>query len=89
MELAYSESVCGRVVYMNEIYHLFTTKIDRGGSRTISHEWDKDERKGRRGTRGSWHTTGVYTINACGEVLPPLHIFDIFAKTSSNCQFQS
>ena len=37
----------------------------------------------------SRHTTGVYTLNAGGEVLPPLFIFDSSAQNSSNFQVQT
>ena len=45
---------------MDETDHSFTTETDRGGSRSISYGSNEDGRKGRRGTRSSRHTTGVY-----------------------------
>ena len=65
-ELTYSESVARRVISMDESNHPFTTEVDKGGSRSISYGCNNNGRKSRRGTRGSRHTTGVYTINAGG-----------------------
>ena len=87
-KLTYSESVGRRVVCMDETYHPFTTEVDRGGSRSISYGCNKDGRKGRRGTRGYRHTTGVYATNTGGKVLPPFYIFDISAQQSCNYQVQ-
>ena len=66
-ELTYPVSVARRILTMDETMHIFTTETDKGGSRSISYGFDKNGRKGRRGTKGSHHTTGVYTINADGK----------------------
>ena len=77
-ELTYPESVSRRVVCIEEIYHPFTIELDIGGRRYISYGYDKDDRKEKKGARDSRHTTGVYTINAGSEILPPLYIFDSY-----------
>ena len=87
-ELTYSESVARRVISMDETNHPFSTEVDKGGSRSISFGCNTDGRKSRRGTRGCRHTTGVYAINAGGETLPPLYIFDSSAQHNCNYQIQ-
>ena len=88
-ELTYPVFVARRILTMDETMHIFTTETDKGGSRSISYGFDKNSRKGKRGTiRGSHHTTGVYIINADGKTLPPLYIFDSSTQNDYNYQVQ-
>ena len=88
-ELTYSEYVARRVISMDETGHPFTTEVDKGGSRSISYGCNNDDRKSRRGKRGSRHTTSVYDVITRGETLPLLYIFDSSAHNICNYQVQS
>ena len=88
-ELTYSEYVARRVISMDETGHPFTTEVDKGGSRSINYGCNNDDRKSRRGKRGSWHTTSVYDVITRGETLPLLYIFDSSAHNICNYQVQS
>ena len=79
-QLTYSESVARRVICMDETKHPFTTEMERGCSRTISYACNRDGKKERRDTRGSRRTTGVYSINVDGEVLPLLYNLTLLLK---------
>ena len=74
---------------MDESDYPLKIETDRSGSRYVSYDCDTDGRQGRRGTRGLRHTTGVYTFNTAGEVLPPLFIFESKATHTEKYAIQS
>ena len=74
---------------------MFDVWIAKGGSLPIAQsfffacllgKWAIEQ--GRRGTRGSRHCSGVYAMNAHGEALPPLFIFDSGAEKEENFSVQ-
>ena len=64
----------------------FQLKMEKCGSRSVSFGFNDDDRKGRRSTRRSCHTTSVYALNADGGSLPPFYIFDSSAQHTWNFQ---
>ena len=68
----------------DETQHPFTTAGNKGGSTTTRYSNPSFPRSGERGIENSRHTSGLYTVNLFGEVLPPLYIFDSKAKEEAN-----
>ena len=64
--------------------HQFSSANRKGGLQTNSWGNNSFPRSGERVTESSRHTTGVYTVNLSGEVLPPLYILDTKAKDPQN-----
>ena len=68
----------------DETQHRFSTASKKGGSTTQGWGNVSFPRSGERVIENSRHTTGVYTTNAAGEVLPPMYIYDSKAKNEDN-----
>ena len=68
----------------DETHHTFSTASKKGGSTTQSYANNSFPFSGEPVIKNSRHTTGVYTTNAAGEVLPPLYIFDSKAQDEKN-----
>ena len=68
----------------DETHHTFSTASKKGGSTTQSWANVSFQRPGQPVVESARHTTGVYTTNAAGEVLPPMYIFDSKAKDEEN-----
>ncbi len=68
----------------DETQHKFSTAGNKGGSTTQRWHNPSFPCSGDRTTESSRHTTGVYTVNLAGEVLPPLYIMDSKAKEQEN-----
>ena len=72
----------------DETHHTFSTASKKGGSTTQSYANNSFPRSGEPVIENSRHTTGVYTTNAAGEVLPPLYIFDSKAQDKLNYKIE-
>mmetsp|Transcript_20500 Transcript_20500/g.28829 ORF Transcript_20500/g.28829 Transcript_20500/m.28829 type:complete len:113 (+) Transcript_20500:1193-1531(+) len=80
-EVSYKDAVRGRTITMDEsIIRSPTTERDKGGLRSKTYMSRQFKGSRNRGTKGSRHTTGVYSYNTKGEYLPPLYIYDSKAK---------
>ncbi len=86
LELSFlSDEVRRRIINMDKTHHDLSIAGDRGGTRSLMYLNPRFQHGSKRGVKSTQHVTGVYaTMNAAGESLPPMYIFDSGAKIEEN-----
>ena len=70
---------------MGKMRHNLAITEDRGGLQAVSYHNPAFQRGAVRGGKKSGQrVTGGFTLNAAGEALPPVYIFDLTAKSEEN-----
>ena len=77
-----------QIINFDQNDHQFTTKNEKGGSRSIRWGNPTLAKGSERGTRGLRHTTGISGANSAGEAMPPIYCYDSSAGDEENFQIK-